>query len=133
VKAGSSGRNAAVAARLTEIVVDSHDPRALARWWGEVLGWPVVDEDRGFSWISESGDETTRPLIVFVLVPETKTVKNRVHFDVNPSGADRDDELERLLALGATRADIGQSDDEPWVVLADPEGNEFCLLGRRVD
>jgi hypothetical protein len=122
-----------MAARLTEIVVDSHDPHALARWWGEVLGWPVTDEDRGFSWISASGDETTRPLIVFVPVPESKTVKNRVHLDVNPSGADRDEELGRLLALGATRADVGQSDDVPWVVLADPEGNEFCLLGRRVD
>jgi predicted enzyme related to lactoylglutathione lyase len=122
-----------VAALFTEIVVDSHDPRALARFWGEVLGWPVTDDDRGLSWISESGDHTARPLIVFVPVPERKTVKNRLHLDVNPSGVDQAEELERLLALGATRADVGQTDDVPWVVLADPEGNEFCLLGRRVD
>jgi predicted enzyme related to lactoylglutathione lyase len=122
-----------VAARLTEIIVDSHDPRALARFWGEVLGWPVTDDDRGLSWISETGDYTARPMIVFVPVPEPKTVKNRLHLDVNPSGADQEQELERLLALGATRADVGQGDDMPWVVLADPEGNEFCLLGRRVD
>ena len=123
-----------MAARLTEIVVDATDPGRLARFWGEVLEWPVVDEhDRGFSWISASGDHTARPLIVFVPVPEAKSVKNRVHLDVNPSGNDQDAELERLFALGATRADVGQSDDVPWVVLADPEGNEFCLLRRRVD
>jgi hypothetical protein len=122
-----------VSALLTEIVVDSRDPRALARFWGEVLGWPVCDDERGLSWISESGDHTTRPLIVFVPVPGPKTVKNRVHLDVNPSGADQSEELGRLLALGATRADVGQPEDVPWVVLADPEGNEFCLLGRRVD
>jgi predicted enzyme related to lactoylglutathione lyase len=123
-----------MAARLTEIVVDATDPGRLARFWGEVLGWPVIDEeDRGFSWISASGDYTANPMIVFVPVPEAKSVKNRVHLDLNPSGNDQDAELERLFALGATRADVGQSDDVPWVVLADPEGNEFCLLQRRVD
>jgi predicted enzyme related to lactoylglutathione lyase len=122
-----------VAARLSEISIDAHDPRALARFWGDVLGWPVTDDDRGLSWISESGDYTARPLIVFAPVPEPKTVKNRLHLDVNPSGVDQSEELERLLSLGATRADVGQSDDVPWIVLADPEGNEFCLLGRRLD
>ncbi|HEY5011183.1 MAG TPA: VOC family protein [Acidimicrobiia bacterium] len=122
-----------MAARLTEIVVDSADPRRLARFWGDVLGWPVTDEDRGFSWISASGDYTAHPMVVFVPVPEPKSVKNRVHLDVNPSGMEQAEELERLLALGATRVDVGQSDDVPWVVLADPEGNEFCLLGRRLD
>jgi hypothetical protein len=72
-------------------------------------------------------------MIVFAPVPEAKTVKNRVHLDVNPSGVDQYVELERLLALGATRVDVGQADDVPWIVLADPEGNEFCLLGRRTD
>jgi len=109
-----------MAANLTEIVVDSADPRLLARFWGEVLGWPVTDEDRGFSWISAGGDYTAHPMIVFVPVPEPKSVKNRVHLDVNPSGVEQDVEL-------------GQSDDVRWVVLADPEGNEFCLLGRRLD
>jgi len=122
-----------VAARLTEISIDARDPRALARFWGEVLGWPVTDDERGLSWISETGDYTARPLIVFAPVPEPKTVKNRLHLDVNPSGVDQYQELERLLALGATRADVGQGVDVSWVVLADPEGNEFCLLGRRVD
>ena len=122
-----------VAVCLTEIVVDCTDPKVLARWWGEVLGWPVVDEARGFSWISATGDYTARPMIVFVPVPEAKSTKNRIHLDVNPSGADQAEELERLLGLGARRTDVGQSDDVPWVVLADPEGNEFCLLGRRID
>jgi hypothetical protein len=98
-----------------------------------VLDWPVIDDDRGLSWISATGDYTARPMIVFVPVPEAKTVKNRVHLDVNPSGNEQAAELERLLALGATRVDVGQSDEVPWVVLADPEGNEFCLLARRTD
>jgi hypothetical protein len=122
-----------VAARLTEICVDARDPHALARFWGDVLGWPVSVDEEGLSWISETGDETARPVIVFVPVPEPKTVKNRVHLDVSPSGVDQAEELDRLLALGATRTDIGQSKDASWVVLADPEGNEFCLLRRRVD
>jgi predicted enzyme related to lactoylglutathione lyase len=122
-----------MAARLTEIVVDASEPGRLARFWSEVLGWPVTDEDGGFSWISATGEYTAHPMIVFVPVPEAKSVKNRVHLDVNPSGGEQAAELERLLALGATRVDVGQSDDVPWVVLADPEGNEFCLLGRRVD
>jgi predicted enzyme related to lactoylglutathione lyase len=122
-----------MAARLTEISVDSTEPGRLARFWGEVLGWPVTDEDRGFSWISATGTDTAHPVIVFVAVPEKKSVKNRVHLDVNPSGVDQAAELDRLLALGATRVDVGQSDDVPWFVLADPEGNEFCLLARRLD
>jgi len=122
-----------VAARLTEIVVDSTDPRLLARFWGEVLGWPVTDEDRGFSWISASGDYTAHPMIVVGPVPDARSVKNRVHLDVNPSGVEQGVELDRLLALGAKRVDVGQPHDVPWVVLADPEGNEFCLLGRRLD
>ena len=72
------------------------------------------------------------PILVFVAVPEPKAVKNRLHIDLNPSGCDQAVELERLLALGARPADVGQG-DESWVVLADPEGNEFCLLARRVD
>lgn len=122
-----------MAAKLTEIVVDASDPGRLARFWGDVLGWPVTDEDRGFSWISATGDHTAHPMIVFAPVPEGKSVKNRLHLDVNPAGVEQAEELERLLALGATRADVGQSDDVPWVVLADLEGNEFCLLGRRLD
>src|SRR5207249_4385527 len=105
---------------------------ALGQFWSDVLGWPLVRDDRGFCWISATGGFDP-PLLVFVPVPEQKSVKNRLHLDVNPSGCDQAEELERLLALGARRVDVGQGDDVPWVVLADPEGNEFCLLARRVD
>jgi hypothetical protein len=121
-----------MASIFTEVIIDSHDPARLAEFWGEVLGWPVVSEDRGLCWISATGEPTAAPLLVFVPVPEPKTSKNRIHIDVNPSRCDQAEELERLLSLGATRADVGQG-DVPWVVLADPEGNEFCLLGRRID
>ena len=73
-----------------------------------------------------------RPSLVFVSVAEGKRGKNRVHLDVNPSGCDQGQELARLLALGAVRVDVGQG-DQTWHVLADPEGNEFCLLRSRVD
>ena len=93
----------------------------------------MVEDERGYCWSSSTGEPTApAPLLVFLPVPEPKQGKNRLHIDVNPSGCDQDEELERLLALGARRVDIGQR-DVPWVVLADPEGNEFCLLHRRVD
>ena len=119
--------------RLTEIIIDSADPATLARFWGSVLDWPVTDDPRGMSWLSATGRPDSPPMIVFVPVSEPKAGKNRVHLDVSPSGADQAEELERLLGLGATRVDVGQGEDAPWVVLADPEGNEFCLLGRRFD
>jgi hypothetical protein len=82
--------------------------------------------------MSESGDPFPGVLIVFVRVREAKQVKNRLHLDVSPVGCDRDEEVARLEALGATPVDIGQG-EQGWVVLADPEGNEFCVLGRRAD
>ena len=122
-----------MASVLREVVVDCEHPDLVARFWGDVLGWPVVDSGSGFYWLSSTGEPTAPPpLLVFVPVPEVKTGKNRVHLDVNPSGCDQAEELQRLLALGARPVDVGQG-DVPWVVLADPEGNEFCLLGRRVD
>lgn len=121
-----------MASVLTEIIVDCEDPDRLGRWWGQVLGWPLTEDDRGFCWLSSTGGFDAPPFLVFVPVPEPKTVKNRLHLDVNPSGCDQPEELERLLSLGARRVDVGQG-DVPWVVLADPEGNEFCLLARRVD
>ena len=118
---------------LREVVVDCRDPGRLGRFWSDVLGWPLVENERGYCWLSSTGEPTAPPpLLVFVPVPEPKTQKNRVHIDVNPSGCDVEEELERLLGLGATRVDVGQG-DVPWHVLADPEGNEFCLLARRVD
>src|SRR5690242_5743251 len=112
---------------LSEIVIDSKDAPELARWWGRVLDWPVTDRE-GYSWISADGRPDTAPVLVFVPVADDKTGKNRMHIDVSPSGTDQEGELARLLELGARRTDVGQGDDVSWIVLADPEGNEFCLL-----
>jgi len=127
-----------MASRFSELVVDSRDPRELARFWCEVLGYRIVDEDDQVIEIGTEqlvAEEVVRapvpPTIVFVPVPEDKAVKNRLHIDVSPIDRDPPEEVERLLALGATRADIGQG-DVPWTVLADPEGNEFCVLRRIV-
>jgi hypothetical protein len=125
--------------RLTEIVVDCHDPVAQAGFWGAVLGYYVVRSEHGqveiAPWEQEPPDlaEQVRrapgvPTLVFVTVPEGKAVKNRLHLDVRPVGTSHAEEVERLIGLGARRADIGQG-EVPWVVLADPEGNEFCVLG----
>ncbi|MDQ1378301.1 MAG: hypothetical protein QOE15_2474 [Acidimicrobiaceae bacterium] len=122
-----------VASLLREIVIDCEDPERVGRFWASVLDWPLVESESGFYWLSSTGDYTAAPpLLVFVPVPESKVGKNRLHIDLNPSGCDQADELERLLSLGARQVDVGQV-DVAWVVLADPEGNEFCLLGRRVD
>jgi len=107
-----------------QVVVDARDPVALGRWWAQALGWVVVADDPGEFEIRP--DPQTLPGLLFVEVQEPKAVKNRWHPDFRP--LDRDAEVERLLALGATRADVGQG-EQGWVVLADPEGNEFCVLG----
>lgn len=121
-----------MASGLREIVVDCLDARAVADFWSAVLGWQV-QEEAPFFWMTAPGaDETTGLALVFVPVPERKTVKNRLHIDVSPVGCEQPEELERLLALGAVRADVGQG-EQSWVVLADPEGNEFCLLRGRLD
>jgi hypothetical protein len=116
---------------LREVVIDCIDPRRVAEFWGAVLGWDVHQKDEAF-WMSESGAPFPDLCLVFVPVPENKTVKNRIHLDVSPVGCERDEEVARVEALGATRADVGQG-EQPWVVLEDPEGNEFCVLGRRAD
>jgi hypothetical protein len=125
-----------MASRFTELSVDSHDSRALAEFWCEVLGYRIIEEDEGvveIGTVELVADEVVRgpvpPTIVFAPVPEGKTVKNRLHIDVSPIDREPAEEVERLLALGATRADIGQG-DVPWTVMADPEGNEFCVLRR---
>jgi hypothetical protein len=109
-----------------EVVVDCRDPRSLGLWWREALGWVLVDDSDGVVEIAASPG--AHPTLFFNAVPEGKTVKNRLHLDFVPD--DQDAEVARLLALGATRADIGQV-DVPWVVLLDPEGNEFCVLAAR--
>jgi predicted enzyme related to lactoylglutathione lyase len=116
---------------LREIVIDCNDPEKVAAFWGAVLGWDVQSQ-KDYFWMSESGEPFPGLVIVFGPVPEPKTVKDRIHLDVSPIGCDQAEEVARLEALGATRVDIGQG-DTPWVVLADPEGHEFCVLGRRVD
>lgn len=109
-----------------QITVDSRDPATLGRWWQEALGWVVVNDDPDEFEIRPAQDRL--PGLLFVAVPEEKTVKNRLHLDLRPDDQDR--EVERMLSFGAARADIGQG-EQPWVVLADPEGNEFCILGSR--
>ena len=112
-----------------EVVVDAQDPRALGRWWVEALGWVVVDDGEEFEIAPEPG---SYPTLLFVRVPEPKAVKDRLHLDFRPGpGLTRDQEVERLLAHGATRADVGQGPDVSWTTLADPEGNEFCVLSPR--
>jgi hypothetical protein len=112
--------------RLYTIVVDSTDPASLARWWMQVLDYQVIFESDDEVVIAK--DQSTYPGLIFVPVPEDKTVKNRLHLDLNPD--DQDAEVERIVGLGARRIDIGQG-DRTWVVLADPEGNEFCVLRAR--
>jgi len=106
--------------------VDARDPESLGRWWQEALRWVVVNDSPEEFEIRPAPDQL--PGLLFVPVPEAKSVKNRLHLDFRPD--DQELEVDRLLALGATRVDIGQG-DQPWVVLADPEGNEFCVLGVR--
>jgi hypothetical protein len=124
-----------MACRFSELVVDSRDPESLAAFWAAVLDYRVLgrEEDGSVEIGPEAGFGGAAPTLVFGAVPEQTPGKVRLHIDLNPTDRDQDEELERLLALGATRADVGQTGDEGWHVLADPEGNEFCLLKRRLD
>lgn len=119
-----------MAARLTCLVIDANDPAGLARFWADVLGWDLHDVDPDDGSVVVSDPQHHAPILLFEPVPEAKAGKNRLHLDVNPLGCDQDEELERLQALGARAVDIGQG-DVSWVVLADPEGNELCLLRKR--
>jgi hypothetical protein len=124
--------------RLTECVVDCADPAALARFWAAVLGYQVLDESADLIEIGPGGrtDEElvadfragpTVPSLLFIRVPESKTVKNRLHLDVSPIDSDQDTEVSRLEALGASRTDLAPAGSS-WVVMKDPEDNEFCVL-----
>ena len=115
---------------LAAIAIDAVDPRVVAEFWCAVLGWVVLEEDEGF--VSIGSAEGAWPAIDVCPVPEGKTVKNRLHFDLRADGVGQSAELQRLLGLGAKAVDVGQGADVSWVVLADPEGNEFCLLSRTV-
>lgn len=125
------------------VVVDCHDIVAQAAWWADVLGWQIIYQSDDEQVVVPqhanleplSPEEWTRqgPGLVFVTVPEDKTLKNRLHLDLAPHASDdRDALIEGLLAKGATRADVGQDGATvTWTVLRDPEGNEFCVLSAR--
>jgi Glyoxalase-like domain len=119
-----------VASKFTELVIDCAQPRRVAEFWAAVLDYKITEEEADLVYIE--GAEGSGPGIVFVKVPEAKSVKNRVHIDVNATDRDQMEEVERLEGLGATRIDIGQG-DVSWVVMADVEGNEFCVLRSRVE
>jgi predicted enzyme related to lactoylglutathione lyase len=115
-----------MAVSLHHIVIDAHDLQALARFWAQVLGWQILSEREQEVVIGV--DETAPVGICFMPVKDQKTVKNRVHLDLTPDPDDPDAEIQRILALGARKVDIGQTGAESWTVLADPEGNEFCVV-----
>ncbi len=109
-----------------QVIVDSDDPAKLGRWWADALGWVVVNDDPDEFEIRPRADRL--PGLLFGVAREPKAGKNRLHVDVRPD--DQQAEVTRLLALGARHADIGQG-QQSWVVLADPEGNEFCVLSSK--
>ena len=117
--------------RIESVTIDAADPQALARFWAEALGWRLTFEDAQECVLEPPERAATDhgPDILFVKVPDAKVGKNRLHLDLRPK--DQDAEVARLLALGATHADIGQGEEVSWIVLADPEGNEFCVLRPR--
>ena len=114
-------------ASLVEVCIDANEPLRLATFWAEALHWEVQEEDDGEVGLVPT--DATGFHLLFLPVPEPKTGKNRIHLDLTTSS--RDDQaatVETLVSLGARHIDIGQRPDEPHVVLADPEGNEFCVI-----
>jgi catechol 2,3-dioxygenase-like lactoylglutathione lyase family enzyme len=117
--------------RISHTTFDCRDAYALSTWWKQVLGYGDVPGDP-----NEPGHEECmivgsdgEPTLLFIEVPEGKQVKNRVHLDLEPTDRTRDDEIDRVIALGATPLhDLRKEDGTGWLVLADPEGNEFCIL-----
>ncbi|MEU4969478.1 VOC family protein [Streptomyces smyrnaeus] len=114
--------------RIAVLCIDAVDPPAVADFWCRVLDWQVRDESEGGIEIGPS--DPAQPGIDVLPVPERKPRKNRLHLDLRADGSTTEQELRRLLELGATGVDVGQPPDASWTVLADPEGNEFCLLHR---
>ena len=109
------------------VVIDAEDPPRLARWWAEALGYQIISERP--EEVEIRLDRDRLPGLIFVPVPEAKSGKNRLHIDLRPD--DQDAEVERLVDMGARHVDVGQTLDAAWVVLGDPEGNEFCVLRSR--
>ena len=124
-----------MASRTSNFCLDAHDPAAQARWWADVLDdFRLPPEEELATWDDEEcwllGPEDRA--MMFLKVPEPKTVKNRMHVCVRPSDRSREEEVDRLLGLGATMVDDRRTaPDRGWAVLADPEGNEFCVLTPR--
>lgn len=118
---------AMAASSFFAVVIDAHDLPGLARFWTQVLDWKVIYEAE--DGINIGANEFALPGITFVPVGERKTLKNRLHIDLAPD--DQAAEVERIIGLGAVRADVGQGPEVTWQVLADPEGNEFCVLRPR--
>ncbi|GAB5078855.1 VOC family protein [Arthrobacter sp. AD-310] len=121
--------------RISELVLNCADPELLARFWSDVLGYVELDREDGYIEIGPPADGFggLQPTIILSPSSNPRTGRLPLHIDVNPVDRDQDAELERLLALGARRADVGQTGGESWHVLQDPEGNEFCLLRKRLD
>jgi hypothetical protein len=125
-----------MACRLSELVLKCRDLEVQARFWCEVLDFIELDraDEDGYIEIGpRAGFGGPQPTIFLIRNDEPKTEYARLHIDVNPTDRDQDAELERLLAAGASLVDIGQPADASWHVLADPEGNEFCLLRTHLD
>ena len=115
--------------RIQCLCIDSTDPAKTASFWEEALGWRrTFDEDDEIVLEPPAGspEDGVAPDLLFLRVPEVKALKNRLHIDLRPK--DQAAEVARLEALGARRVDVGQGADVTWVVLADPDGNEFCVL-----
>ena len=115
-----------MALALHHIVIDAHDLPGPDRFWAQVLGWRVLSEREREVVIGPSEDALVG--ICFMPSPDPKVVKNRLHLDLTTGADDREAEIERLRGLGATPVDVGQTGSESWIVLADPEGNEFCVV-----
>ncbi|HET9648941.1 MAG TPA: VOC family protein [Microlunatus sp.] len=116
---------------ISHLTIDAHHPYALSRWWSGVLDFHEDPDDPNLPEHDEcmivSPDGGTR--LLFIAVPDEKSVKNRLHLDLRPTEGTRDEELQRLLAAGAqVFDDLRRPDGLGWVVLTDPEGNEFCIL-----
>ncbi len=123
-----------MACRMSELVLKCHDPEVLARFWCEVLDFVELGREEGI-WIAigpREGFGGPQPAISLLRDDAPKNGHAPLHIDVNATDRDQDAELERLLEIGARPADIGQTGDEPWHVLADPEDNVFCLLKSRL-
>jgi catechol 2,3-dioxygenase-like lactoylglutathione lyase family enzyme len=115
--------------RIQCLCIDSPDPATIASFWQEALGWRRTWDEPGHVCLEPpagSPEDGLVPDLLFLQVPETKTAKNRLHLDLRPK--DQAAEVARLESLGAKRVDVGQNQDVTWVVLADPDGNEFCVL-----